>query len=185
MIGFGKALVLGAIVSLAACGGDDDDSGIDAGEGAVDSGVDGAVATIQPSTGQTISGSAVFSVQGTQVTVAVTVQELPEGIHGVHIHQNGDCGMDGMSAGDHWNPEDADHGMPGSDPSHRGDLGNMTVATDGTGTLSFSTSEWTIGDGGDTDVIGHAIIVHADPDDFGQPLGNAGARIGCGVIQAQ
>jgi superoxide dismutase, Cu-Zn family len=26
------------------------------------------------------------------------------------------------------------------------------------------------------------VIVHAKPDDFGQPVGNAGARIGCGVI---
>ncbi|NET38022.1 MAG: superoxide dismutase family protein [Cyanothece sp. SIO1E1] len=29
-----------------------------------------------------------------------------------------------------------------------------------------------------------AIIVHADPDDFSQPVGNAGARIGCGAIEA-
>jgi Cu-Zn family superoxide dismutase len=32
-------------------------------------------------------------------------------------------------------------------------------------------------------VVGHAVIVHGDPDDFGQPLGNAGARIGCGIIE--
>jgi Cu-Zn family superoxide dismutase len=28
-----------------------------------------------------------------------------------------------------------------------------------------------------------AFILHADPDDFGQPTGNAGGRIGCGTIQ--
>ncbi|MDO8313363.1 MAG: superoxide dismutase family protein [Sideroxyarcus sp.] len=34
-----------------------------------------------------------------------------------------------------------------------------------------------------TDVIGHGLIVHRDPDDFTtQPTGNAGARIACGVI---
>ena len=33
------------------------------------------------------------------------------------------------------------------------------------------------------DVVGKGIIVHADADDFtSQPSGNAGARIGCGVI---
>ena len=31
-------------------------------------------------------------------------------------------------------------------------------------------------------VLGRAIIVHAKPDDGGQPVGNAGARIAQGVI---
>ncbi|NJL85906.1 MAG: superoxide dismutase family protein [Leptolyngbyaceae cyanobacterium SM1_1_3] len=28
-----------------------------------------------------------------------------------------------------------------------------------------------------------AVILHADADDFGQPTGHVGDRIGCGVIQ--
>jgi Cu-Zn family superoxide dismutase len=31
-------------------------------------------------------------------------------------------------------------------------------------------------------IIGRAVIVHAKPDDGSQPVGNAGGRIGCGVI---
>ncbi|MEW6160540.1 MAG: superoxide dismutase family protein [Verrucomicrobiota bacterium] len=31
-------------------------------------------------------------------------------------------------------------------------------------------------------IIGRSVIVHAKPDDGGQPVGNAGARIACGVI---
>ena len=31
-------------------------------------------------------------------------------------------------------------------------------------------------------VLGRGVIVHAKPDDGGQPTGNAGARIGQGVI---
>jgi Cu-Zn family superoxide dismutase len=31
-------------------------------------------------------------------------------------------------------------------------------------------------------IVGRSVIVHANPDDFSQPVGNAGARIGCGVI---
>ncbi|XWX15616.1 superoxide dismutase family protein [Nannocystis pusilla] len=36
--------------------------------------------------------------------------------------------------------------------------------------------------GGDYSVLGRAIIVHEKPDDFGQPTGNAGARLACGII---
>jgi Cu-Zn family superoxide dismutase len=39
---------------------------------------------------------------------------------------------------------------------------------------------------GPGNIIGRGIIVHAQPDDYTtQPTGNAGARIACGVIQAQ
>ena len=38
---------------------------------------------------------------------------------------------------------------------------------------------------GPASIIGRGLIVHADPDDYKtQPTGNAGARIACGVIQA-
>ena len=34
------------------------------------------------------------------------------------------------------------------------------------------------------DIVGKGIIVHAEADDFtSHPSGNAGARIGCGVIE--
>jgi len=36
--------------------------------------------------------------------------------------------------------------------------------------------------GGPYAVAGRAVIVHANPDDFSQPSGNAGGRIACGVI---
>ena len=57
------------------------------------------------------------------------------------------------------------------------------VGEDGVGTLEMVSEAWTVGDGSETDLMGLALIVHAGMDDFGQPLGNAGERIGCGVIQ--
>jgi Cu-Zn family superoxide dismutase len=37
---------------------------------------------------------------------------------------------------------------------------------------------------GPANIIGRAVVVHADPDDYKtQPTGNSGARIACGVIK--
>jgi Cu-Zn family superoxide dismutase len=102
----------------------------------------------------------------------------------VHIHMMGDCSMDGMAAMGHWNPAMKMHGKWGMGEFHLGDIGNVTVGADGTGMLTLSTNLWTVGDGtAMNDVVGHAFMVHMNPDDFvTQPTGNAGARIGCGVI---
>ena len=43
----------------------------------------------------------------------------------------------------------------------------------------------TLGDGGERDVANRTIVIHAKPDDWGQPTGNAGARLACGVIKPQ
>ncbi len=59
---------------------------------------------------------------------------------------------------------------------HLGDIGNITVGDDGTGTIELSTELWEIGTGSIQDVVGKGIIVHAGADDFmSQPSGNAGA----------
>ncbi len=37
---------------------------------------------------------------------------------------------------------------------------------------------------GPASVVGRAVIVHVQPDDYrSQPVGNAGARMACGVVQ--
>ena len=37
---------------------------------------------------------------------------------------------------------------------------------------------------GPTGVVGRAVVVHRDPDDYkSQPAGNSGPRIACGLIQ--
>jgi Cu-Zn family superoxide dismutase len=42
----------------------------------------------------------------------------------------------------------------------------------------------TLGDQGPNDLVGRALVVHADADDYKtQPSGNSGDRIACGVIR--
>ena len=143
-----------------------------------------AKAVIYSSNDSGITGEAVFTQNGDQITFTVEIQGATPGLHAVHIHEHGDCSApDGTSAGGHWNPTGVAHGKWGEGEFHLGDIGNINVSEDGTGNISLTTDLWEIGTGSDVDVVGKSIIVHADADDFiSQPSGAAGARIGCGVI---
>ncbi|HEY9647891.1 MAG TPA: superoxide dismutase family protein, partial [Chroococcidiopsis sp.] len=104
--------------------------------------------------------------------------------HGFHIHENGSCDNAGNGAGGHFNPNNVKHGkliVDGFDQAHAGDLGNILVAADGHGTLSQTVPGLTLSDGLYA-IASRAVILHAQRDDFSQPVGNAGARIGCGTI---
>ncbi|HEX5025103.1 MAG TPA: superoxide dismutase family protein [Agriterribacter sp.] len=102
----------------------------------------------------------------------------------VHIHEHGDCGDGGKMSHGHWNPTNKAHGKWGSAEFHLGDIGNVELDSKGKGTLSMETDLWTLGGTPDKNILNKAIIVHGGMDDYTtQPTGNAGSRIGCGVIQ--
>jgi Cu-Zn family superoxide dismutase len=102
-----------------------------------------------------------------------------------HVHEKGDCSApDGASAGGHFNPENHPHAKPPDAPRHLGDLGNIEVAQDGTGTLEIVVKGANLKSGDKYSFLDRALIVHEKKDDGGQPTGNAGGRIGCGVIKA-
>jgi len=102
----------------------------------------------------------------------------------VHIHEHGDCGDNGKMTHGHWNPTNAQHGKWGSASFHSGDIGNVKLDKKGKGTLTLETDLWTLGGEANKNILGRAIIVHGGEDDYTtQPTGNAGSRIGCGVIK--
>ncbi len=144
-----------------------------------------AIAILGSASGSNLTGTATFTQNGDTITLTVEIQNVSPGLHAVHIHEKGDCSApDGTSAGGHWNPTNVAHGKWGVGEFHLGDIGNITVGEDGTGTIELTTNLWEMGTGSDLDVVGTGIIVHADADDFtSQPSGAAGARIGCGAIQ--
>ena len=147
-----------------------------------------AKADIDAKSGSKVGGSATFTDDGKGgLVLRLEVKDAPPGVHAVHIHEKGDCSSpDGKSAGDHWNPTHMEHGKWGAPGEHHhlGDIGNLEVKPDGTGVITLETTKWTVGGGAPNDVIGHAIVVHGGVDDFKtQPSGNAGPRLGCGVIK--
>jgi Cu/Zn superoxide dismutase len=57
--------------------------------------------------------------------VRAIFKNLPEGLHGFHIHEYGDMTNGCTSAGAHFNPYNVRHGGPTSSERHIGDMGNV------------------------------------------------------------
>lgn len=139
---------------------------------------------LEAKSGSKLAGKAVLTETEGGVHVALSVTGLDAGEHGAHVHEKGDCSSpDGKSAGGHYNPQSKDHGLPGADKRHLGDLGNITIGKDGKGSLDITAPGANLKNNDPMSFVGRAIIVHAKKDDGGQPTGNAGDRVGCGVIK--
>jgi Cu-Zn family superoxide dismutase len=144
-----------------------------------------------------------FGVEGSVVTVTATVNKMPPGFKGFHIHSIGKCEInspdpndqsrtgDFLSAGGHLGAGDAAH------PGHRGDLSSLEVRADGSAQLVTTTDAFDMDAVLDAD--GSAVMVHAGPDNFAniptryapggpdaitQATGDSGGRAACGVVQA-
>jgi Cu-Zn family superoxide dismutase len=134
-----------------------------------------------------ISGHVMLKEAKGGITLTAEVTNVPPGKHGFHIHENGSCAEAGKAAGGHFNPDKVEHGFipkNGHMHSHAGDMGNITINKDGKGTLKIFLEGLTLSEGKYA-VNGKAIILHEKEDDFGQPTGNAGGRIGCGIIETK
>ena len=143
-----------------------------------------AMATIISESGTKVQGRALFTqLPAGGVKTEVWIEDATPGMHGLHIHEKGDCSApDGSSAGGHFNAAGNPHAAPTDKARHNGDLGNIEVGADGKGYLSITSDLLTVSPGPDS-VVGRSVIFHEKADDLKtQPTGAAGARYGCGVI---
>jgi Cu-Zn family superoxide dismutase len=143
-----------------------------------------AIAVLDPTEESTLRGVVDFVRKDKLVLVTASLSgAAPNSTHGMHIHEVGDCtARDASSAGDHFNPTNAEHGGPAGMKRHGGDLGNMTANERGEINATVEVDGLAFGTGPDS-IIGRALIVHANADDLQtQPSGNSGARLACGVI---
>ena len=149
-----------------------------------------ATATLQTVDGRVV-GMVTFTQLGGHVLVDVTVNGLPPGFHGFHVHAVGVCdpATNFTSAAGHLNPGGRAHA------DHAGDQPSLYVLADGSGALNFWTDRYAVSDLFDAD--GSALIVHALPDNFANiparyapngpdqmtlDTGDAGGRLACGEI---
>lgn len=135
----------------------------------------------------TLSGTAKFDANDSgkvKLQLEITVPSKAGKSVAVHLHEHGDCGDNGKMSHGHWNPTNQQHGKWGSASFHSGDIGNVQLDAQGKGTLTMETDLWTLGGSADKNILNKAVIVHGGVDDYTtQPTGNAGSRIGCGVIK--
>ncbi|MGX6647406.1 superoxide dismutase family protein [Maricaulaceae bacterium MS644] len=126
--------------------------------------------------------------------VVVTIEaDLSAGTgqwHGAHLHQVGDCSNnDFTSSGGHINPDGNAHGFLNADGPDNADLPNVWLHTDGTMRAQAYTTRVSVDGQTDApallDADGSALVIHENQDDMeAQPIGGAGARILCAVIEA-
>ena len=167
-------VIVAAMLAALACGAESDQpQGV---------GAEAAAAMIGP------DGSAMGVVRLLQThrgtLISADVNGLAPGGHGFHIHTVGACAPDFAAAGDHFNPGDVGHGYNNPAGVHAGDLPNIFAGADGTSRADYFTSAVTLDAGAEHslfDADGSAIIIHENPDTYGEDAG-AGGRVACGVI---
>lgn len=162
-----------------------------------------ARAELKDASGNTV-GEVVFKRREGEIVGQVGVQ-LPTRateFHGFHIHANDGttvgtgpgtgaaCAAPAFtSVGPHWKAAGQDHG------SHLGDLPVLMRDADG-----HAEAEFVVGKFDPADIIGRAVIVHFDADNYAniparysatgpdsatKGTGDAGGRYACGVIEAR
>ena len=144
-----------------------------------------AQAVLMPTQDRTAGGELSLTPETGMLRLTGRLSGLtPGATHAFHIHEIGDCSHPAAeSAGPHFNPAGQPHGNRDTGPHHAGDMPNVVADALGQAEVNLTLADLELGTNGPRDVLGRAIIVHEQADDYSsQPAGNAGARIACGVI---
>jgi Cu-Zn family superoxide dismutase len=115
-----------------------------------------------------VVGRATLTPEAQGVRIALEVERLAPGPHGLHVHAVGRCDPpDFASAGGHFNPGGKKHGLKNPAGPHAGDLPSLAVGPDG-GARTTVTAPWITLGAGSNSVFhpgGTALVIHAGPDD--------------------
>jgi superoxide dismutase, Cu-Zn family len=147
-----------------------------------------AVAHLKDLDGKAV-GIATFSTVARGVLIEFDLNGLPPGPHGMHLHGAGNCdAKTGFTSAGPVLQVGAvirKHGYLADGGPEGGDLPNQFAGVDGRLHASVIANGFALGNGKRSifDHDGVALIVDQRGDDYRtQPLGNAGARIACGVV---
>ncbi|WP_313349269.1 superoxide dismutase family protein [Paracoccus sp. (in: a-proteobacteria)] len=132
------------------------------------------------------AGTAVLTPTPSGVLIQIEATGLPQNQWvAFHIHETGSCDHNTghESAGGHFNPSDAPHGILSDGGPHAGDMPNVWADAEGTARAQVFNPLVTLAQGTNA-IKGRALMIHAGPDDYStQPTGDAGDRLACAVIE--
>lgn len=147
-----------------------------------------AVCVLTPDNNSTLYGNVSFTQINESATLRVdyNIQNIT-GIRAFHIHQNPNITGGCLSTGGHYNPTNETHGSANSAVRHVGDFGNLEASVGNQIKQSVYYNGTSLY--GQNTILNRACVIHANPDDLGLAQnansllnGNAGTRIGCGVL---
>lgn len=143
-----------------------------------------ATAQLEARSGSAVSGAVSFYPAGEGTRIVADVRGLTPGMHGIHVHEAGDCSApDASSAKGHFNPNNKVHGNYGVGEHHAGDMPNLVADADGKAHYEAELPSLYLATG-PIGILNRSVVIHADPDDYkSQPAGNSGKRVACGVIR--
>jgi len=136
-----------------------------------------------------VIGQIVISETPSGAGFSPSLNGLPPGLHGFHVHENPSCAarekdgkmVAGLAAGGHFDPAGSkQHGLPWGN-GHLGDLPALYVDAGGNATYPLLAPRLKI-----ADLKGRSLMIHVGADnhaDHPAPLGGGGARMACGVIK--
>jgi len=133
-------------------------------------------------------GTAEFTEGKDGLSITLSIKGIPDGEHGMHIHEKGDCAAAekdgkktaGLAAGPHYDPEKSGKHAGPQGQGHKGDLPKIEVKGETKTTVTVPRLKL-------ADVTGRALIIHEGGDTYSDnpELGGGKARIACGVIQGK
>ena len=120
----------------------------------------------------------------------VDLQNLPQGEHGFHVHENPDCSAakdangaltPSLAAGGHYDTKASGIHSGPQGSGHKGDLPALVADEQGVVKTKIIAPRLKV-----KEVKNRALVIHAGGDNYQdtpQPLGGGGARIACGIIK--
>jgi len=128
-------------------------------------------------------GSIKFKDSEYGLLITPNLTDIPNGMHGFHIHTNPACGNNGKDAGGHYDPTGKHkHSGPYSSDGRIADLPNLYADKNNKVTMQVLAPRVKV-----KDLQNRSLIIHADIDNYSDhpvKLGGSGARIACGIIKA-
>jgi superoxide dismutase, Cu-Zn family len=141
-----------------------------------------AIAVLHPTEGSTARGVVRFEEREGGLAVIADAAGLPPGPHAFHIHLHGDCsGPDAETAGTHFNLHGPSEHPPPDIDRITGDLGELHADASGEAHAEAFLRGASLH--GTFSILARSVVVHVRGNDPSKPpMGDAGGRLGCGVI---